>query len=164
MNPTKLREISQNNESVGGGKYPPPTLVVSRGLSPNDESFIYQASSFPSLRQAIEGKRSNQVAPEATPAALNWSTCVGPGLRAAAEVQDRGAPSTTLQATQGGRLCLLAQLHITSVSPVCSSSMKNGPATGSDGVSIRILKLCFDAIGHVLLFILNPYFTTCVFS
>ena len=42
-------------------------------------------------------------------------------------------------------------------------SMKNSSATGSDGVSIRILKLCFDAIGHVLLFILNSCLTTCEF-
>ena len=39
--------------------------------------------------------------------------------------------------------------------------MKNSSATGSDGVSIRIFKLCFDAIGHVLLFILNSCLTTC---
>ena len=33
--------------------------------------------------------------------------------------------------------------------------MRNSSACGDDGVSIRLLKLCFDAIGDVILFIVN---------
>jgi len=41
--------------------------------------------------------------------------------------------------------------------------MKNSGACGSDGICIRVLKLCFDVIGHVFLHIINTCLTTCEF-
>ena len=41
--------------------------------------------------------------------------------------------------------------------------MKNSSVPGSDGVSTQILRLCFDAIGHVLFYFVNICLTTCEF-
>ena len=41
--------------------------------------------------------------------------------------------------------------------------MKNSSSSGSDGVSIRILRLCFDSISHILLYFVNTCLTTCEF-
>ena len=40
-------------------------------------------------------------------------------------------------------------------------SMKRTGACGSDGICIRILILCFDVIGPILLHIINTCLTTC---
>ena len=121
------------------------------------------SSIFRNVRQVIEGRRSTRVAPEATPTELN-EYFVGVGPRVAAEVRDRGE---TLQLPcrlprVGACAFSLSSISLQSLRSVLFS-MKNSSATGSDGVSIRILKLCFDAIGHVLLFILNSCLTTCEF-
>ena len=41
--------------------------------------------------------------------------------------------------------------------------MKNSATSGSDGICIRILKLCFGSIGHVLLYLVNSCLTSCEF-
>ena len=120
------------------------------------------ASIFRNVRQVIEGRRFTRVAPEATPTELN-EYFVGVGPRVAAEVRDRGE---TLQLPcrlprVGACALSLSSISLQSLRSVLFS-MKNSSATSSDGVSIRILKLCFDAICHVLLFILNCL-TTCEF-
>ena len=122
------------------------------------------ASIFRNVRQVIEGRRSTQrVVPEATPTELN-EYFVGVGPRVAAEVRGRGEPPYLPCRLPRVGACAF------SVSPISLRSlrsvlfsMKSSSATGSDGVSIRILKLCFDTIGHVLLFILNACLTTCDF-
>ena len=121
------------------------------------------ASTFRNLRQVIEGRSSTRVAPEATPAELN-EHFVGVGPRVAAEVRDRGEPLPLPCRLPRVGACAfsLSPISLQSLRSVLFS-MKNSSATGSDGVSIRILKLCFDAIGHVLLFILNSCLTTCEF-
>ena len=122
------------------------------------------ASIFRNVRQVIEGKRSTQrVAPEATPTELN-EYFVGVGPRVAAEVRDRGEPlHLPCRLPRVGACAFsLSSISLQSLRSVLFS-MKNSSATGSDGVSIRILKLSFDAIGHVLLFILNSCLTTCEF-
>ena len=81
--------------------------------------------------------------------------------RAAGEVRSRGEP---LQLP-----CRLPRVGACAftVKPVSLDflgsilfSMKNSGACGSDGICIRILKLCFDAIGHVFLHIINTCLTT----
>ena len=41
--------------------------------------------------------------------------------------------------------------------------MKNSGACGADGICIKVIKLCFETIGHVILHILNTCLTTCEF-
>ena len=121
------------------------------------------ASIFRNVRQVIEGRRSTRVAPEATPTELN-EYFVGVGPLVAAEVRDRGEPlQLPCRLPRVGACAFsLSSISLQSLRSVLFS-MKISSATGSDGVSIRILKLCFDAIGHVLLFILNSFLTTCEF-
>ena len=122
------------------------------------------ASIFRNVRQVIEGKRSTQrVVPEATPNELN-EYFVGVGPRVAGEVRARGDPLHLHCRLPRVGACAFS-LQPVSLQSLRSTlfSMKNSSATGSDGVSIRILRLCFDAIGHVLIFILNSCLTTCEF-
>ena len=122
------------------------------------------ASTFRNLRQVIEGKRSAQrVAPEATPNELN-EYFVGVGPRVAAEVRGRGEPlHLPCRLPRVGACAFsLKPVSLQSLRSVLFS-IKNSSATGSDGVSIRLLRLCFDAIGHILLFFVNTCLTTCDF-
>ena len=121
------------------------------------------ASIFRNVRQVVEGRRSTRVAPEATPAELN-EYFVGVGPRVAAEVRNRGEPLPLPCRLPRVGACAfsLTPISLQSLRSVLFS-MKNSSATGSDGVSIRILKLCFDSIGRVLLFILNSCLSTCEF-
>ena len=119
---------------------------------------------FRNIRQIIKGKRSAQrAAPEATPDELN-EYFVGVGPRVAGEVRDRGEPLPL-----PGRLPRVGACAFT-LKPVSLDflrsvlfSMKNSGACGSDGICTRILKLCFDVIGHVFLHIINTCLTTCEF-
>ena len=88
---------------------------------------------------------------------------VGVGPRVA-EVRDRGEPlQLPCRLPRVGACAFsLSSISLQSLRSVLYS-MKSSSATGSDGVSIRIFKLCFDAIGHVLLFILSFCLTTCEF-
>ena len=115
---------------------------------------------FRNIRQVIEGKKSSpRAVPEATPDEQN-EYFVGVGPRVAGEVRSRGEP---LQLP-----CRLPRVGACAftVEPVSLDffrsilfSMKNSGACGSDSICIRILKLCFDVIGHVLLYI-NTCLTT----
>ena len=121
-------------------------------------------STFRNLRQVIEGGKSTQrAAPEATPTELN-EYFVGVGPRVAAEVRDRGEPLHLPCRLPRVGACAFSLLPISlqSLRSVLFS-MKNSSTSGSDGVSIRILKLCFGAIGHVLLYFVNTCLTTCDF-
>ena len=122
------------------------------------------ASIFRNLRQVIEGKKSTQrVVPEATPTELN-EYFVGVGPRVAAEVRGRREPPYLPCRLPRVGACAfsLQPISLHSLRSVLFS-MKNSSAPGSDGVSIQILRLCFDAIGHVLLYFVNTCLTTCEF-
>ena len=99
-------------------------------------------SIFRNLRQVIEGGKSTQrAAPEATPTELN-EYFVGVGPRVAAEVRDRGEPLHLPCRLPRVGACAFSLLPISlqSLRSVLFS-MKNSSTSGSDGVSIRILKL-----------------------
>ena len=96
----------------------------------------------------------------------------GVGPRVAAEFRDREelVPLPCRLPRVGACAFSLSSISLQSVTVSSVSeqslwsvlfSMEKFSATGSDGVSIRILKLCFGAIGHVLLFILNSCLTSC---
>ena len=122
-------------------------------------------STFRNLRQVIEGGKSTQrAAPEATPTELN-EYFVGVGPRVAAEVRDRGEPlHLPCRLPRVGALCLFLAAYLPSVSSLSPFFHEQiPPPLAPDGVSIRILKLCFGAIGHVLLYFVNTCLTTCDF-
>ena len=89
---------------------------------------------------------------------------MGVGPRVAAEVRDRGEPLHLPCRLPRVGACAFSLLPI-SIQSLRSVlfSMKNSSTSGSDGVSIRILKLCFGAIGHVILYFANTCLTTCDF-
>ena len=111
---------------------------------------------FRNIRQIIEGKKFAQRAvPEATPDELN-EYFVGVGPRVAREVRDKGEPPLLPCRLPRVGACsfTLEPISLDSLHSILFS-MKNSGACGSDGICIRILKLCFDAIGHVLLHIIK---------
>ena len=119
---------------------------------------------FRNIRQVIEGKKSAQRAvPEATPDELN-EYFVGVGPRVAGEVRDRGEPpQLPCRLPRVGACAFTLEPVSLDFLRTILFSMKNSGACGSDGICIRILKLCFDAIGHVFLHIINTCLTTCDF-
>ena len=117
---------------------------------------------FRNIREIIAGKKSAQrAAPEATPDELN-EYFVGVGPRVASEVRGRGEPPQLPCRLPRVGACAftLEPISLDSLRSILFS-MKNSGACGSDGICIRILKLCFDAIGHVFLHIINTCLTTC---
>ena len=117
---------------------------------------------FRNIREIIAGKKSaRRAAPEATPDELN-EYFVGVGPRVASEVRGRGEPPQLPCRLPRVGACAftLEPISLDSLRSILFS-MKNSGACGSDGICIRILKLCFDAIGHVFLHIINTCLTTC---
>ena len=117
---------------------------------------------FRNIRQVIEGKKSAQrAAPEATPDELN-EYFVGVGPRVAGEVRDRGQPPFLPCRLPRVGACAFALKPI-SLDFLRSTlfSMHNSGSCGSDGISIHILKICFDVLGHVFLYIINTCLTSC---
>ena len=86
------------------------------------------------------------------------------GPRVAREVRDRGEPPLLPCRLPRVGACsfTLEPISLDSLRSILFS-MKNSGACSSDGICIRILKLCFDAIGHVLLHIINTCLTSCEF-
>ena len=119
---------------------------------------------FRNIRQVIEGKKSAlRAAPEATPDELN-EYFVGVGPRVAGEVRDRGEPpQLPCRLPRVGACAFTLEPVSLDFLRTILFSMKNSGACGSDGICIRILKLSFDAIGHVFLHIINTCLTTCDF-
>ena len=113
------------------------------------------ASTFRNISQIIEGKRSSPVVPEATPDQLN-EFFVGVGPRVAGGVRARGTPPPLPCRLPRVGACAF-KVHPITFQFLQSNlfSMKNSRACGSDGICIQILKLCFGAIGHILLYIIN---------
>ena len=120
------------------------------------------ATMFRNISQVIEGKKSTErVVPEATPNELN-EYFVGVGPRVAGDVRARGVPlDLPCRLPRVGACAFSLQpMTIDSLRPVLFS-MANSGACGTDGICIRIFKICYDVIGHVLLHILNTCLTTC---
>ena len=116
---------------------------------------------FRNVRQIIAGKKSNnRVVPEATPDELN-QYFVSVGSRVANEVRARGDPnSLPVRLPRVGTSAF--ELQPVSLSTLWSTlnSMKQSGACGTDGISIQVLKLCYDVIGPVFLHIINTCFSS----
>ena len=116
---------------------------------------------FATCAKSLQGKKSNnRVVPEATPDELNqYFVSVGP--RVANEVRARGDPnSLPVRLPRVGTSAF--ELQPVSLSTLWSTlnSMKQSGACGTDGISIQVLKLCFDVIGPVFLHIINTCFSS----
>jgi len=113
---------------------------------------------FRNVRQVIAGKKgTNVITPESTPDELN-EYFIGVGPRVAAEVQARGAaPSLPCRLPRVGA-CAFSLLPIT-LRELRSflRNMKNSGACGSDGICIKIIKMCFEAIDPVILHIIKTH-------
>ena len=84
---------------------------------------------------------------------------VGPSVTA--ELEAQGPPPSLPTCLPRVGACSFS-LHPISLSALhrIIFSMRNSPARGADGLCIRILKLAFNSISHVLLFLVNSCITT----
>ena len=122
------------------------------------------ASIFRNVCQVIEGRKSaHRVVPAATPDELN-EFFVGVGPRVAGEVLGRGepVPLPCRLPRVGSCAFSLQSISLQDLQSILFS-MKNSSSSGSDGICIRILKICFGSIGHVLLYLVNSCLTSCEF-
>ena len=97
----------------------------------------------------------SQVPPSVSPDAMN-SFFVDVGPRVAAELRSQGPPPELPALLPRVGACALRPdpINLRSLHQIISS-MRNSPARGSDGLCIRIFKLAFNSIGHVLLYLVN---------
>ena len=122
------------------------------------------SSLYRNVRPLIAGKRGEAVnLPIATADELN-SFFVDVGPRVAADLACLGAPPHVQCRLPRVGACgfRVAGVTLAELRKVMFS-MKRSGACGSDGICIRILILCFDAIGPVLLHIINTCLTSCDF-
>ena len=122
------------------------------------------SSLYRTVRPLIAGKRSSSVnLPSATPGELNaYFVSVGP--RVAADLASLGVPPDVPCRLPRVGACGFRVAGVTLAELRKEVfSMKRSGACGPDGISIRILLLCFDAIGPILLHIVNACLTTCDF-
>ena len=89
----------------------------------------------------------------------NFFVNVGPSV--AAELEAQGPPPSlpTLLPRVGACSFSLHPISLSALHRIIFS-MRNSPARGADGLCIRLLKLAFNSIGHVLLFIINSCIAT----
>ena len=130
------------------------------------ESLRAQGSSslYRSIRPVLAGKRDGaRSLPAATPDEIN-AHFVGVGPRVAASLAGLGPPPDIPCRLPRVGACGF-RVAGTTLAGLREEmfSMKRSGACGSDGICIRILILCFDAIGPVLLHIINTCLTSCDF-
>ena len=122
------------------------------------------SSLYRTVRPLIAGKRSSTATlPAATPDELN-GYFVGVGPRVAADLASLGVPPDVPCRLPRVGACAfrVAGVTLAELREVVFS-MKRSGACGPDGISIRILLLCFDAIGPILLHLVNVCLTSCDF-
>ena len=120
------------------------------------------SSLYRTVRPLVAGKRSSTATlSAATPDELN-TYFVNVGPRVAADLASLGmSPDVPCRLPRVGACAFrVAGLTLTELREVVFS-MKRSGACGPDDISIRILLLCFDAIGPVLLHIINACLTSC---
>ena len=109
-----------------------------------------------SARDIVGGKKCTvQVPPSVSPDAMNsFFVNVGPGV--AAELASRGPPpELPIRLPRVGTCALKpGPISLKSLHQIISS-MHNSPARGPDGLCIKVVKLSFNSIGHVLLHLVN---------
>ena len=130
------------------------------------ESLRAQGSSslYRSIRPILAGKKDGaRSLPAATPDEMNRHF-VNVGPRVAASLASLGRPpGVPCRLPRVGACgCRVAGTTLAGLREVMFS-MKRSGACGSDGICIRILILCFDAIGTILLHIVNTCLTSCDF-
>ena len=105
-------------------------------------------------------RSSAQVLPTASADDMN-SFFVNVGPTVTSELEALGPPPSLPTRLPRVGACSFT-LHPISLSALhrIIFSMRNSPARGADGLCIRILKLAFSSIGHVLLFLVNSCITT----
>ena len=122
------------------------------------------SSLYRTVRPLIAGKRSSAAPlPTATPDEIN-DFFVGVGPRVAADLAGLGVPPDVPCRLPRVGACGFRVAGVTL--PELRRevfSMKRSGACGSDGICIRILLLCFDSIGPVLLHMINTCLTSCDF-
>ena len=112
------------------------------------------------MRHVITDKRPRQgVLPAVTPDVMN-EFFVGVGPRVAAEVAALGAaPEVPVRLPRVGACAFTLQPVTLSHLHQVIFNMRNSSACGTDGLCIRVFKLSFDIIGHLLLHIINSSIT-----
>ena len=116
------------------------------------------------VRPLVAGKRGDTVTlPTATPDEMN-SFFVNVGPRIAASLASSGVPPGVPCRLPRVGACgfRVAGVTLAELREVVFS-MKRSGACGPDGVCIRILLLCFEAIGPFLLHVVNTCLTSCDF-
>ena len=131
-----------------------------------EERLRVQGSSslYRTVRPLITGKRSSAATlPMATPDELN-EFFVNVGPRVAADLAGLGVPPDIPCRLPRVGACgfRVAGVTLTELREVVFS-MKRSGACGPDGICIRILLLCFDAIGPFLLHVINSCLSLCDF-
>ena len=120
-----------------------------------------RGSVWKNIKDIVGSKRpSVQTLPSASADDLN-NFFVGVGPRVAAELDSCGpAPSLPTRLPRVGACAFSLQpVSLQSLHRIIFG-MRNSPARGDDGICIRTLKLGFNAVGHVLLHIINLCLTT----
>ena len=107
-------------------------------------------------RDVVGGKKATAAIPPTVTAESMNDFFVQVGPRVAAELAAQGPPPSLPQRLPRVGACAF-HLHPISVSTLHNiiSTMKNSPSRGSDGLCIRVLKLSFNSISHVLLHLVN---------
>ena len=114
------------------------------------------------VRPLVAGKRSSSATlPSATPDELN-TYFVNVGPRIAASLASSGVPPDVPCRLPRVGACgfRVAGVTLAELREVVFSMRRSG-ACGPDGICIRILVLCFDAIGPILLHVVNTCLTSC---
>ena len=120
-----------------------------------------RVSVWKSAKDIVGSKRSDsQPVPTVSADALNdFFVSVGPRVAAELECYGPAPPLPTRLPRVGACAFSLHPIGLRSLHRIIFS-MRNTAARGNDGICIRILKFAFNAIGHVLLHIINQCITT----
>ena len=113
------------------------------------------ASMWRSIRSVVSGKRPARTVPDATPDQINeYFVSVGP--RVAGEVASQGtSPHLACRLPRVGASALtLSPLTIDDLRRIVFT-MNCSSVCGEDGVCMRLVRLSFDAIGAILLHLVN---------
>ena len=107
------------------------------------------------IRSSVGSDRDDRKLPDLTPDNLN-RFFVGVGPRVAGEVRDMGeAPHLPTRLPRVGACAFTLSPLTLSELRVTVSGMSGSAARGDDGICVRMVRLSFDAIGTVLLHLVN---------
>ena len=121
-------------------------------------------SVYRNIRQIIGSNKGTSVTPEVGADALN-EYFVGVGPSVAREIAESGTPAGTLtcRVPRVGACAFTVSTIDYDTLKKTIGGMRNTSACGLDGLCIRVIKLCFEAIGVPLLNIVNTCLANCDF-